>query len=144
MESVEKIVKWALQYAPPSEHPCTLEIGSGNGTLLFALVEVGYAPHSLTGIDYSLDAVKLAQSVATIRGGEQVQFSVSDFLKDDPPIPSFLKHGLEAWDLVLDKGTFDAIALGEKDQSGTSPAAAYPPRLARLLKPGGYFLITCA
>jgi hypothetical protein len=50
---------------------------------------------------------------------------------------------LGAWDLLLDKGTFDAIALGEKDAAGKSPAAGYPDRVARLLKPGGFFLITC-
>jgi len=141
MESIEKIVNWAVQHAPPNENPCILEIGSGNGTLLFTLVEAGYAPGSLSGIDYSPDAVKLAQSIARTRGGEQVQFSVCDFLEDDPPS---LKHGSghDAWDLLLDKGTFDAVALGKKDNNGTSPAATYPYHVAKQLKPGGHFLVT--
>jgi SAM-dependent methyltransferase len=145
LESLEKIVEWAVQHAPPSEHPWILEIGSGNGTLLFALMEAGYAPGSLSGIDYSADAVKLAWSIAGTRGGEQVQFNICDFLKDDPPMPP-LEHGsgYSTWDVLLDKGTFDAIALGEKDENGTSPAAVYPYRIARLLKPRGHFLITCA
>jgi SAM-dependent methyltransferase len=108
-------------------------------------VEVGYAPESLSGIDYSPDAVKLAQAIAKTRDGGQIQFSVCDFLKDDPPILSE-KHGSshDAWDLLLDKGTFDAIALAERDATGISPATVYPYRVAKLLKPGGHFLITCA
>jgi len=46
------------------------------------------------------------------------------------------------WDLIMDKGTFDAIGLMEKDINGIPPADGYPLRIGRLLKPGGYFLIT--
>jgi len=46
------------------------------------------------------------------------------------------------WDLILDKGTFDAIALMDKDSNGIAPIDEYPLILERLLKPGGYFLIT--
>lgn len=43
----------------------------------------------------------------------------------------------------LDKGTYDAIALANKDGEGVSPRTLYPDRVRRLLKPGAYFLITC-
>ncbi|KAJ7761898.1 S-adenosyl-L-methionine-dependent methyltransferase [Mycena maculata] len=142
VESVDKMVKWALEHVPPSQNPCTLEVGSGNGTLLFALVDAGYDGSRLCGIDYSADAVKLARAIAaTTDAGDSVTFAECDFLTGDPPRIS-PDTQLDVWDLILDKGTFDAIALGEKEEGGKSPAARYPGRAARLLKPGGSFLIT--
>ncbi|EPT05581.1 hypothetical protein FOMPIDRAFT_83235 [Fomitopsis schrenkii] len=35
------------------------QLGTGNGNLLFALREAGYAPGRISGLDYSVDAVKL-------------------------------------------------------------------------------------
>jgi len=43
----------------------------------------------------------------------------------------------------LDKGTYDAIALATTLKDGTRPIDNYPFRVSRLLKPGGFFLITC-
>lgn len=140
------MVKWALEYIPPSQNASVLEVGSGNGTLLFALVEEGYDPSLLCGIDYSADAVKLARAIAETTGAaDSITFAECDFLTSDPPrLPHMLsEQPADVWDLLLDKGTFDAIALGEKETDDKSPAARYPARVARLLKPGGSFLITC-
>ena len=50
----------------------------------------------------------------------------------------------EGWDVVMDKGTYDAVALSEKvDKDGRRVYRRYPERIAEILKPGGYFLITC-
>ena len=159
-DSVEKMVDWTLENVPIGSHPRILEIGSGNGTLLFALHEAGYAASHLSGIDYSPDAVKLARMVAAARSqnGEQVtSFHVCDFISELPPPPPLLppaasptppsgQHDADvqgSWDLLLDKGTYDAIALGEKDESGRCPVAVYPARASKLLRENGYFLITC-
>ncbi|KAJ9096450.1 hypothetical protein QFC21_005272 [Naganishia friedmannii] len=61
----------------------------------------------------------------------------------------------EPWDLVMDKGTFDALALsqdtvpvpnqvenGEEKMEQKLPSAVYPEKVAQLVKKGGYFLIT--
>jgi len=128
------MVKWALTHVPPSSQPTILEIGSGNGTLLFALAEAGYVTASLTGIDYSTDAIKLAKAIAAKRGIGGITFVKRDFLKDELPSGP--------WDLILDKGTYDAIALSPKDENSHSPAASYPVQLTRHMKTGSYFLIT--
>lgn len=136
------MVHWALEHADPSGGPSVLEIGTGNGTLLFALLDAGYSAEKLSGIDYSPGSIKLSKSIAATRGGELISFHLCDLLKEDPPLlPSMV--GPDTWDLILDKGTFDAIALMEKDAKGVAPVSGYPSKVARLLKPGGHFLITC-
>lgn len=142
-DCVEKMVDWVLENVPVSSDPRILEIGSGNGTLLFALREAGYSPRYLSGLDYSSDAVKLARMVARTRNSEEVGFHICDFLSELPPPAPGCLDPLGGWDLLLDKGTYDAIALGSKDVSGGLPVVAYPMRASRLLREGGYFLITC-
>lgn len=142
-----KMVQWTAEHVPYSDDPTILEIGSGNGTLLFTLhEEEHYSPKRLCGIDYSSDAVELAKSIALQRGAQEIIFNTCDFLMQDPP-PISQEHQssrrIDSWDLLLDKGTYDAIALGEKDELGRPPVFQYPSRVGRLLKPGGFFLITC-
>lgn len=161
---MEKMVDWALENVPPESSPFILEVGAGNGNLLFALSEAGYDPSKLLGVDYSPDAVKLAQAIAhtkaappaededeeeavpILKDADKITFGVCDFLHHDVvPLEGMIAEegSVAIWDLVLDKGTFDAIALAEKDESGRTPADGYPARIGRVVKPGGFFLITC-
>ncbi|WWC85865.1 uncharacterized protein L201_000732 [Kwoniella dendrophila CBS 6074] len=53
----------------------------------------------------------------------------------------------EQWDLVLDKGTYDALCLSQdtvQEQDGRSrlPSQIYPERISNLVKQNGFFLIT--
>jgi EEF1A lysine methyltransferase 2 len=130
-----------LSNAPPSRR--VLEIGSGNGLLLCELVKNGYDPVRLLGIDYSLGSKTLSRQVAYSRGIDEITFELCDFLNKDPPCISDMQEVVNSWDLLLDKGTFDAIALAVKDNTGQSPSELYPARVSRLLRPGGLFLITC-
>ncbi|KAH7930220.1 S-adenosyl-L-methionine-dependent methyltransferase [Leucogyrophana mollusca] len=143
-ESVDKMVDWALENVPVDRAPSILEVGSGNGTLLFALADKRYPLDRLSGIDYSSGAIELAQSISESRGYEAITFNRCDFLREDPPLlpQSQQESRHEAWDLILDKGTFDAIALMGRDENGNAPVLGYPQRVFQLLKPGGYFLIT--
>lgn len=136
------MVDWCLQHVPVSQSPSILEIGSGNGILLTSLTENGYDSKRMQGIDYSSDAVTLARKVASAHGtsASDIRYSVCDFLNDDVPKAS---PEIAAYDLILDKGTFDAIALAERNPDGTAPSDSYPKRLATALSSGGYFLITC-
>jgi SAM-dependent methyltransferase len=139
------MVNWALEHVRPSTTPWILEVGSGNGTLLFGLLDAGYMPERLQGIDYSPGSIKLARSIAATRGDDKISFHLCDFLNEDvSALPHMAEQaGADSRDLILDKGTFDAIALMEKDNSGMAPVDGYPSKIARLLKPGGHFLITC-
>ncbi|KAI0752261.1 S-adenosyl-L-methionine-dependent methyltransferase [Irpex lacteus] len=146
-DSVEKMVDWAQDYIPKDPPPAIIEVGTGNGTLLFALQEAGYNAAHILGVDYSGDAVRLARAIGEARGDDAgtITFQECDFLQTYPSaLPSIQKteQDVGIWDLVLDKGTFDAIALAEKDNSGKAPAADYPPRIGAIVKPGGCFLIT--
>ncbi|KAI6038713.1 hypothetical protein EDC04DRAFT_2879841 [Pisolithus marmoratus] len=124
------------------EDPSILEVGSGSGNL-FALADARYTADTLLGIDYFEGAVALACSIAQIRSHEGIHFHRRDFLNVELP-PYSDKHMADdgAWDLILDKGTFDTIALMQKDNQGEAPVDGYPVQLARLLKPGAYFVIT--
>ncbi|KZT29982.1 S-adenosyl-L-methionine-dependent methyltransferase [Neolentinus lepideus HHB14362 ss-1] len=141
-ESIEKMVDWVVEHIPPTQEPSILEVGSGNGTLIVSLVESGYNAAKISGIDYSPDAIKLSQAIASAKEMSAVSFHQCDFLSDSEVLPR--PDGPDGqWDLLLDKGTFDAIALMENRPDGSVPRSEYPKRVAKLLKPGGHFLITC-
>ncbi|CAL1716322.1 unnamed protein product [Somion occarium] len=141
-DTMEKMVDWTLENVPKNPSPSILEVGSGNGALLFALHEAGYNPDRMYGIDYSADAIALSKAIAQSKESEDadhISFTVCNFLQDFPALSG--GGGVAVWDLVLDKGTYDAMALMEKDEHGRSPADAYPSRIAQVVKPGGHFLI---
>lgn len=142
LDSVEKMVEWTVENMPVSLHSNVIEIGSGNGTLLVSLVEAGYDPSQVVGIDYSSDAIRLAESIAETHDFHELRFHLFDFLGGN--LDELPGRPAEGWDLVMDKGTFDAMALMEKDMNGVAPSHVYPERVASIVKPGGYFLITCA
>ena len=149
-----------------------LDLGCGNGSLLRAVREELFADGppadadaSLTrllGVDYSEASIALARSVdKEVSGDEEsevpIEFRVWDMLQGsagDLDCPG-------GWDLVLDKGTFDAISLGnsaattaatEASQggegdggetiAGPSVEVQYRAKVVDLLRPGGKFLIT--
>lgn len=51
--------------------------------------------------------------------------------------------GSAGWDVVLDKGTFDAVSLSsQRDGTGRRICEGYRDRVLQLLRPGGVFLVT--
>ncbi|KAL2201079.1 S-adenosylmethionine-dependent methyltransferase-like protein [Corynascus similis CBS 632.67] len=149
-----------------------LDLGCGNGSLLFALRDEGWRGR-LLGVDYSERSVELARRVGLSRrsrgeeeeeSGEgkekkpkqkeierEVEFKVWDVLNgplsDVRAEPAANEENSDkqerGWDLVLDKGTFDAVSLsGERDGQGRRICEGYGERVLQLLRTGGIFLVT--
>lgn len=151
--------QWAHKHLPlnPPSPLTLLECGSGNGTLLlsFLLSPTDTPPQTfhMTGIDYSPKAAVLAKGVESARRENLVDIAEEEdeVINDVPPIDwrvgDLLRDNIEEqWDLVMDKGTFDALCLSdepvEEDKEKRLPSLVYPERVSRLVKEGGYFLIT--
>lgn len=130
--------------APALSHDGTsfLDLGCGNGSLLFSLREEDWTGRAL-GVDYSPKSVSLARQVATAKEESgTVEFQEWDVIAG--PFDTVL-NGPQAdgWDVVLDKGTFDAISLSdEKDAQGRRLCEGYRERVLRLVRRGGIFLVT--
>lgn len=120
-----------------------IDIGTGNGHILFELRDAGWRA-DLTGVDYSSASVELARKIALARQtpdwkGRGVAFYTWDALRDPP------RHWLgEGFDFVLDKGTFDAISLSDEtiDEQGRKGCEVYAEKLVPLVKVGGHLLVT--
>jgi SAM-dependent methyltransferase len=116
-----------------------LDLGTGNGHLLFALREDGWLG-AMVGVDYSAQSVRLAATIRDTKGEEYKDIALHewDILGQAPG--AWLGSG---FDVVLDKGTFDAICLSQDtDAHGRRICEGYRERVEPLIKPGGRLLIT--
>lgn len=129
-----------------------LDLGTGNGHLLFALRDDGWGGR-MVGVDYSTRSVELARRIQDARkregqGNEEeregeetphdIEFEEFDILGSAPG-----PWAADGFDVVLDKGTFDAISLsGETDAQGRRVCEGYREKVEPLVKPGGALLIT--
>ncbi|ODQ67712.1 S-adenosyl-L-methionine-dependent methyltransferase [Nadsonia fulvescens var. elongata DSM 6958] len=124
------------------ENSTMVDLGTGNGHLLFSVREAGFEG-KLTGLDYSLPAVEFSKKIALEQDVENVEFEHADFLSDRA---EWMK-GERQWDIVLDKGTLDAIALSDiqyelKNGEYKSGARLYGDVVQHLIKKNGLLLIT--
>lgn len=127
------MVDWVEEHYEDEKETCTvLDLGCGNGHLLLDLAELGF--EDLTGIDYSPAAIRLAQTVAADKELDHViRYAAVDFLAEketmdwctaeqkntdgSEPTPKKFK-------VMLDKGTYDAISLHQKNKRDAAVAAA--------------------
>ncbi|XP_042142859.1 EEF1A lysine methyltransferase 2 [Ixodes scapularis] len=126
-----RVVKWLLAHVTKSSS--ILDLGCGNGHLLVQLAKQGYT--AVTGVDYVTKAVDLAKELAA-KEDVAISFEVADILEDAFPSEHCLS---KTYDVVLDKGTYDAISL-----SPDEPAAKrqrYLELVARLLPVNGRLVI---
>jgi len=126
-----------------------LDLGTGNGHLLFALRAAEWRGQML-GVDYSAASIKLARQIEWRRVQERPD---SEAVESSTPI-SFEEHDILSrtlpsqmlrggFDVVLDKGTFDAISLSsERDVAGRRVCETYCSSVERLVRDGGLFIIT--
>lgn len=118
-----------------------LDVGTGNGHLLFALREDDWTGE-MVGVDYSTESVRLAGSIRDAKEDKDtyadIVFHEWDLLTQTPG--AWLGGG---FDVVLDKGTFDAICLSqEMDAQGRRICEGYREKVEPLVKKGGRLLIT--
>ena len=132
-----------------------LDLGTGNGHFLFRLREgdedaddeesEGWGGRML-GVDYSERSVEFAKRIAQDKGfeeGREVEFRWWDIMSESPAGVVLEGKNEYGWDVVLDKGTFDAISLSEeKDESGRRICEGYKERIVPLVREGGIFLVT--
>ncbi|KAI0191166.1 S-adenosyl-L-methionine-dependent methyltransferase [Xylaria flabelliformis] len=134
-----------------------LDLGTGNGALLFALRDAGWQGPML-GVDYSEQSVRFARRIEKARRRRQddddgnVHFARHDILHGSATAlldARFSPSVANGWDVVLDKGTFDAISLSaetldnaDADGGPRRINEAYGARVLPLVREGGLFLIT--
>ena len=118
--------------------------------MLFLLREEGGFEGRMVGVDYSGGSVELCRRVAASKGllglgsereggGGSMEFVECDILHS-PPLPSWTEPG---FDVVLDKGTFDAISLSaETDGRGRRVCEGYRDRVEALVRKGGVLVVT--
>ena len=97
-DTVERTIEWIKKQESISKNSKILDIGCGNGMFLVELFTQGYV--NSFGMDYSEDAIELAKSIGQKRNFK-TEYSVCNILE-----------GLEGqFDVIHDKGTYDAISL---------------------------------
>lgn len=129
-----------------------LDLGCGNGSSLFELRIDGGFLGPMIGIDYSQHSVDLARKLWAQHLSQQevddtegsISFEQIDFMKERPHDKSWWPES--GFDLVLDKGTFDAVALSaetfERDGKELRLVEAYPEKAMQMVKPGGFLFVT--
>ncbi len=115
--------------------------------MLFLLREEGKFAGRLVGVDYSDASIDLCRQLAiqkgyplgpSFDGRNSLEFTIWDVMRTPPR-----QEWVEGFDVVLDKGTFDAVSLsGEVDEQGRRICEGYRERVERLVKKGGYVLVT--
>ena len=115
-----------------------LDVGTGNGHFLFELREV-YTGGRMLGVDYSEKSIELAKDICKERELEgDIEFLCADVVRERPET-----WAGEPFDVVLDKGTFDAISLSDEVlPDGRKLAEGYAEKISQTVKPGKWFLIT--
>lgn len=129
-----------------------LDLGTGNGHMLFALREDTEDDEEsplwtgeMIGVDYSPKSIELARQLDAQRREAlddetgpyaNIRFEQWDLLTE--AAGDWLGEGFE---VVLDKGTFDAISLMPHSGDTPHPCETYRAQVEPLIKPG-HFLVT--
>lgn len=132
--------------------------------MLFLLREEGGFEGLMVGVDYSGGSVEFCRRRRRVGGkglgrgegegeggadgeGGKMEFIEWDILHSEP-LPSWFSNeeggaGGGGFDVVLDKGTFDAVSLcDEVDERGRRVCEGYAARVERLVRKGGLVVVT--
>ncbi|WFD34242.1 N-acetylphosphatidylethanolamine-hydrolyzing phospholipase D [Malassezia cuniculi] len=112
-ESVDRMVRYLVDFLEDAqEKPHILDLGMGNGHLLFSIAEEEdladkVDAERMLGVDYSRASVDLAKAVGAARGGEceAIRFQEADLRDADCVKELAGSSSGYGWDIVCDKGT---------------------------------------
>ncbi|XP_054712988.1 EEF1A lysine methyltransferase 2-like [Uloborus diversus] len=130
-KNVDRIVNWLLQNEV-GKKSSILDVGCGNGYTLICLGKHGF--EDLAGIDYVENAILLARNVAK-ENNIKVKLEAADFLQPSSS-SNILNH---TYDIIIDKGTFDAVSLNPNENE--SKKKQFCKQVNHLLSQDGYFLL---
>ena len=101
-----RVIDWIKNnYKDETYDPKILDLGCGNGHFTLKLIEAGCK--NVSALDYSEKAVELAKKLVCFDSEDEDRIFKADIL-NLTTIPS--KYH-KVFDLIVDKGTFDAISL---------------------------------
>ncbi|KAI5958249.1 EFM4 [Candida theae] len=122
-----------------ADYTSFLDLGTGNGHLLFELsqelqdVDKDFTYHE---IDYSAESIEFATNIASKKfPNSSFKFDQVDLLSDTP----FLEN---KFDVLLDKGTLDAIALNQELSDGKRGMDIYASQVSKMMREGSILLVT--
>lgn len=129
-DCMKRIVKWLTSSPLVSKCDSVIDLGCGNAVLLIHLEKQGFT--TLTGVDYSEEAIQLAKLIKEKEKLTNIELKVQDLLsKDITP---------NVYNIAVDKGTYDAISLNPEDPA--PKRKAYISNVHSMLKPDGLFILT--
>lgn len=123
---VSRIIRWMETSSLVKKDSKLLDVGCGNGMFLTELANEGFI--HLHGVDYSEKAVELAKAIAE-KQNINIHFSVQNILEG-------LKN---KFDIIHDKGTYDAISLTEDALTNRN---VYIENVYNSLNDNGLYIIT--
>lgn len=124
---VDRIIRW-IKKQKYDKTDRILDIGCGNGMLLVELYNEGFK--NLLGVDYSNNAITLSKNIAA-KLECNIEFLLCNILDENVFLNNF--------NIILDKGTYDAISLSSNAKENRTK---YIKNIYNLLKPTGSLIIT--
>ena len=106
----KKLVNYIIKYYP-DKNTKIFDVGFRNGVFLYKLAKNGYT--NLYGIDYSPDSLQLAKMIIeSMEKKHEKEFKLNLFCEDINTTNKIIK---ETFDIIHDKGSFDAYMMNNKN-----------------------------
>ena len=99
-----RVIDWIKLNRSIASNPSILDLGCGNGHFTLKLIEAGWK--RVASLDYSGKAVELARKLVGFPENDDRIFQADIMNPESLPI-KYRSH----FDVIVDKGTFDAISL---------------------------------
>jgi SAM-dependent methyltransferase len=136
-KQVQKRIVEYLNKNFPVKNLKILDVGNGNGAFLFKCLKNNFT--NLIGMDYSEKSVDLGNSIKDrkIQDGEERYKNIIFYQEDIKSFLFIVDNEQDKFDLIHDKGTFDAFLLNKNNSN-----IEYVDYIYYKLKKSGVFIIT--